>query len=343
MNLQFLILIVLAAICSYLGVHSVRILAERRSILDIPNERSSHSRPTPRGGGLAIFLVTCAGLLVAQFLQLVWPWPTLLGFLAGAVIVAAVSWIDDLRSLPSVVRLLAHSLAAIVVLATIRPWTAVALPLIGNFPVNWFGYPLAFFWIVGMINIYNFMDGIDGLAGGQAVVAAIGWGLLGWWGAQADVLLLAALLGATSLGFLGHNWPPARIFMGDVGSTFLGYSFAVITLLAGQSDPAALVIGVLLLWPFLFDAGLTILRRARCGENIFASHRSHLYQRLAAIKRNHLVVTVTYIALATTGVLMAVAWRLQWPGGSLGAALFIPILALSLFFYTSYCEHSGTT
>jgi UDP-N-acetylmuramyl pentapeptide phosphotransferase/UDP-N-acetylglucosamine-1-phosphate transferase len=278
-----------------------------------------------------------------QSLQPVWRWPTLAGFLAGATIVAVVSWIDDLRNLPSLVRLLAHSLAAVVAIVAIQPWPAVDLPLLGQFPLGWFGYPLAFLWIVGMINIYNFMDGIDGLAGGQAVVAAVGWVLIGWWSGQADVLLLAALLGASSLGFLGHNWPPARIFMGDVGSTFLGYSFAALSLLAGQRDPGAFAIGILLLWPFLFDAGLTILRRLRKGENILASHRSHLYQRLVIVKHNHLVVTVGYILLAAAGVLAAVAWRLQWPGGALLVVLLIPLLAFGLFFYTSYCEHHAAT
>lgn len=342
MNLQFLALFLFATIGSYLSVHGVRILAERKAILDVPNQRSSHSRPTPRGGGLGIFVVTCAGLLIVQILQPVWQWPTLLGFLAGAAIVAVVSWIDDLRNLPSLVRLLAHSLAAVVAIVTIHPWPVIDLPLLGQIPLGWLGYPLAFLWIVGLINIYNFMDGIDGLAGGQAVVAAAGWMLFGWWSGQGDVLLLAALLGASSLGFLGHNWPPARIFMGDVGSTFLGYSFATLSLLAGQHDPGAFVIGILLLWPFLFDATLTILRRLRKGENILDSHRSHLYQRLVIIKRNHLVITVAYILLAAVGLLAAVAWALEWPGGSLFAVLVIPLLGMSLFFYTSYGEQHGT-
>lgn len=334
-----LILIAGTAACSYACVGWVRIMAQRKRILDIPNARSSHTSPTPRGGGLAIFIVTCGGLLLSQVLYATWPAWSLAGFLIGATIIAAVSWIDDLRSLPCSMRFLAHCCAAIVVVETIGVWNVVEVPLVGQVTLGWLGYPLTFLWVVGVINAYNFMDGIDGLAGGQAVVAALGWCLLGWLSGQPAIFFLALLVGASSLGFLGHNWPPARIFMGDIGSTFLGFTMAVLAIVYSQTDPYGFFIGILLLWPFLFDATSTFLRRLRKGENVFASHRSHLYQRLIIANHSHLTVTTAYILLAVGGLLAALAWRLQLPGGPVYAALFIPALALGLFMYTKSAEY----
>lgn len=329
-----------AAAAAWWAVGRVRVLVERHAILDVPNERSSHCRPMARGGGLAIVLVTGAGLLLVQALWAPWPPLALVGCLAGALLVAGVSWVDDLRGLPVRVRLPAHAAAAALAVAAVGPWTEVALPGIGVWNPGILGIPLAWLWVVGMINIYNFMDGIDGLAGSQAVAAAAGWCVIGLLSGNAAVAVLAALLAGSSLGFLAHNWAPARIFMGDVGSTFLGYSLAVLPLLAGQRDPEAALAGVLLLWPFLFDGGFTILRRLRRGENLLVPHRAHLYQRLVTAGQGHAAVTSTYAALAAAGLAAAVLWA----GGAAGAALagvtVVPLLAPGLVVYTHWCERA---
>jgi SAM-dependent methyltransferase len=192
---------------------------------------------------------------------------------------------------------------------------------------------LTLLWIVGLTNAYNFMDGIDGIAGCQAAIAGMGWCALGGWSGLPLVTVLGLLLAASSLGFLIHNWPPAKIFMGDVGSTFLGYSLAVLPILAAQSDPRLAVAGVLLVWPSVFDASFTFLRRLRRGENVFAAHRSHLYQRLVITGLSHRWVSSLYGALALIGLALACAWTLRLPGGAPAVALILPLLCLSLWLF----------
>src|SRR5438067_2395403 len=188
--------------------------------LDIPNQRSSHTRPTPRGAGLVIVAGFVVGLAVwiANGGSLS---PRALGWIAGAVLVGSVSFVDDLRPLPAIPRLLIHLLGAAVL--TIAGVQERELPLL-------LALPLAFVYITLLTNIYNFMDGIDGLASAQAIVAGIALAL---GGSEVNNPLIeagGALLAAASAGFLVFNLPPARLFMGDVGSTFLGFSFAGLSL-----------------------------------------------------------------------------------------------------------------
>ena len=299
---------VLALVLSYLGVAGLVRWATRRQILDVPNERSSHTRPTPHGGGLVIVILSTAGLLIAWLLCPVSFPAALPAYLVGAWLVAGVSWLDDLRSLPNRLRFAAHLLAAVIAVWSWGFWSQVALPGVGDVRLGWVGLPVTILWIGWLTNAYNFMDGIDGIAGGQAVAAGIGWAALGWMSGQLLVSILGLLLAASSLGFLGHNWSPARIFMGDVGSVFLGYSFAVLPIIAAKSDPHLALAGILLVWPFVFDATFTLLRRLQMKENIFAAHRSHLYQRLIIAGHSRRSVSVLYIGASLLGVCSALAW-----------------------------------
>jgi UDP-N-acetylmuramyl pentapeptide phosphotransferase/UDP-N-acetylglucosamine-1-phosphate transferase len=207
----------------------------------------------------------------------------------------------------------------------------MALPLLGPLALGWFGLIMTFVWIVGLTNAYNFMDGIDGIAGGQAVVAGLGWTLLGWLDHQPLVAALGLLLAASSLGFLGHNWPPARIFMGDVGSAFLGFTLAVLPVVAAQHNPRLAWAGVLLVWPFVFDAAFTFLRRLRKRENVFAAHRSHLYQRLVIAGYSHRFVTLLYIGLALAGAVLALLWYSGGKASDLVVLLALPLLCAGLW------------
>jgi UDP-N-acetylmuramyl pentapeptide phosphotransferase/UDP-N-acetylglucosamine-1-phosphate transferase len=159
-----------------------------------------------------------------------------------------------------------------------------------------------------LLNAYNFMDGIDGIAGGQGAVAGVGWAITGWLAGIPAVLVLGMLLAGSCAGFLRHNWSPARIFMGDVGSTFLGFSFAALPLMAGRIDRSLMAVGILLLWPFLFDAVFTFLRRLLNREKVWKPHRSHLYQRLTGAGSSHSVISRLYIGLAGCGMLVAFWW-----------------------------------
>ncbi len=296
-----LLVAVAACIVSYLGVGVIRQVALRHKVLDVPNERSSHAQPTPRGGGLAIAVVVLAGFAVASLRLGDLPGTVVTGFLVGAGLVAAIGLLDDLWRLSARLRLAAQFGVALLVMATVGRLEVINLPGLGEINLAGWGLPVTAIWIVGLLNIYNFMDGIDGLAAVQAVIAS-----LCWWaastilGAESLRILPGLILGA-SVGFLAHNWPPARIFMGDVGSTLLGYVFAVLPILAwqqtGDSDWAGF--GALCVAPFVFDGTFTLVRRAVNHENVLQAHRSHLYQRLIKRGYTHRQVSLLYAGLAT--------------------------------------------
>ncbi len=320
-----------AGVLTYLAIRNFAPWAEKRGVLDIPNERSSHTTPTPRGGGLAIVFFSLGGFSAVWLLNPSCSLFVIFSYLIGSVIVAGASWVDDLRSLSTGIRFAVHTVSALLILLGAGYWQTIRLPFGGEFSLGWIGLPLTLLWIIGLTNSYNFMDGIDGIAGGQAVVAGLGWTFLGWAG---DFSLLSALglaVAASSLGFLGHNWPPARIFMGDVGSAFLGYTFAFLAVIAGQNDPRLPLVGILFVWPFVFDTIFTFLRRWRKGENVFAAHRSHLYQRLVVAKYSHQFVTILYSALAAIGAALAFAWWANLPGADLLIIVFMPLLCLGLW------------
>jgi len=292
---------------SYLVIFAVQWLALRYRLIDIPGERSSHDQPKPHGGGIAIVLLTIVGVLVfgCGFSNSSWGWYKLFAYTIGSFFVAAVSLLDDIRSLPNLVRFASHSFCAILAILAFGYWSTISLPILGKIHLGMVGLPITFLWIVGLTNVYNFMDGIDGIAGGQTVVAGLGWAIFGWMIGHTMLSLIGLLLAGSCLGFLIHNWPPARIFMGDVGSTFLGYTLAILPLAAFQTNPRMEVVGILLVWPFLFDTIFTFFRRLKNKENVFSAHRSHLYQRLVIIGYNHRFVSLCYIGLAFFGMLLA--------------------------------------
>jgi UDP-N-acetylmuramyl pentapeptide phosphotransferase/UDP-N-acetylglucosamine-1-phosphate transferase len=159
-----------------------------------------------------------------------------------------------------------------------------------------------------LTNAYNFMDGINGMAGGVALSAGIGWMWLASNINNPFVFWIALAITAGSLGFLGHNWSPARIFMGDVGSTFLGYSFAVLPLISSDQGGDALMLGTLLMWTIIMDAGVTFTKRLIERENVFAPHRSHLYQQLVIAGYKHETVSSLYILLTLLAGLLSYEW-----------------------------------
>ncbi len=343
MNSWFLIIIlgILALAASYIGVAAIRRLAERRRILDIPNERSSHTWPTPRGGGLAVVAVVMGGIWIYACLYPPSSWGALTIFTLGAVLIAVISGLDDLHPLPVWVRFMAHGLSALLAILAFGYWHTIGWPGSVGLSLGLFGALLAFLWIVGLTNAYNFMDGIDGIAGGQAVVAGLGWAILGWIGGQPLVGVMGGLIAVASFGFLGHNWPPARIFMGDVGSAFLGYAFASITVLAAQSNPVFMLAGIALVWPFVFDAVFTFCRRLCRGEKVWEAHRSHLYQRLVISGLSHARVSAIYIGLAMLGLIWALALVLGRRDMALIGAIVIPAAAWGLWLWTCRREGGG--
>lgn len=268
----------------------VRICLLRKAILDIPNERSSHTQPTPRGGGIA--------MAIAFFIGVGWlVWQNLItpglaeALVGGGILIAVTGCWDDLKSLSASVRILLHFLAAI--------W---ALYCLGGFPilelgaweihVGWMGSILAAIIIVWLINLYNFMDGIDGLAGSEALFVSVVGGLGLYTLGFGDVALVCFFLAAAVLGFLIWNWPPAKIFLGDVGSGLLGYIFAVLAIATANQHHLPIIFWLTLLAIFLFDATFTLLHRMLNGERWYAAHRQHIYQRLVKHGASHAKVTL---------------------------------------------------
>jgi UDP-GlcNAc:undecaprenyl-phosphate GlcNAc-1-phosphate transferase len=251
-------------------------------ILDHPDHRKAHLHPTPKGGGVGIVCAFTAGMLVlyltARFARVAET--QFLGVILAALAIAAVALADDVRNFRFVVKLGAQALAALVAIGSGLVVSRVALPWIGTVELGLLGPLLTLFWIVACTNAVNFMDGMDALVGGVTLVACVALALVA--AQQSSWFLYAAclILAAGILGFLPFNLPPARIFMGDVGSQFLGFILAVLGVAAAQFDAAQLsfLLVPLLLFGLLFDTGFTLIRRAWMGERISLPHRSHLYQ-----------------------------------------------------------------
>lgn len=324
---------------SYIGVALIRIWALRQHLLDIPNARSSHTIPTPRGGGLAIAVILLVGFSLTG-LGLELKSELLGGYLLGGVMIAVIGGLDDIMKLSARLRLFVQLLVALVFVTFVGWFSAITLPWFGQIDLGWLGIPFTLFWIVGLVNIYNFMDGIDGIAAGQAIVAGTFWlVVLLAWNVQSLVILVVLLIGAC-LGFLLHNLPPARIFMGDAGSTLLGYTFAVLPILVYRqtTDAHFFVFGVLCIAPFVFDGALTIIRRALKKENVLQAHRSHLYQRLTALY-SHGAVSLLYASLALVSGFVALLYLKadDWIAGS--ALLGEMVLLVGYSLWVNVQEH----
>ncbi len=259
--------------------------ASRLHILDHPNERSLHTRPTPRSGGIAILGAVCVGTL-----WLAWrfqdtsrlPW-----IAAGMLLIAAVSFVDDRRRLPVAERMLAHLLSAALLLW--RGFVLHGLTVGGavlDFP-GWLGIVLSLLFVVWMVNLYNFMDGMDGFAGGMAVIGFGGFAILGWMAGNELFFATSALVAAAAAGFLFYNFPPARIFMGDAGSSALGFLAAALTLWGMRAGIFRFATALLVFSPFVVDATVTLFRRLLQGEKIWQAHRTHYYQRLVQLGWGH--------------------------------------------------------
>lgn len=323
----------LTAACLLIGLLSTKALqayALRSGWLDIPNARSSHSVPTPRSGGIAIWIAFTAGISVLLAFELL-DWRLYVALAGGGTAVAAVGYVDDRTQLSARSRLLVHVTAAVWALA----WMG-KLPAIGFFgaPVDLgaAGYVLGVLAIVWTVNLFNFMDGIDGLAGAQAVFMAMTGAALALLAGGASIALAAALLAASCAGFLVWNWPPARIFMGDVGSGFVGFAIAVLALASAQVSAVGPVCWLVLGGVFFVDATLTLVRRVGRGLPASQPHRDHAYQTLTRRWHSHLRVTlcvaVVNVLWLAPGAFMALrhpAWA-----GVIALAALLPLAALVL-------------
>ena len=309
----------------------IRYLALRFEVLDHPVSRSAHSQPVPVGGGLAI--------VVAFYCALVW-WYFRSGLpgsvfmaLCGGLGIAVIGWLDDIYRLDISWRLPVQVLAAAWAVLWLGPAPIIPFgPWVLEAP--WLITPLSIAALVWLLNLYNFMDGIDGLAGAEACYVCGACFLLIIVASQSVAGPVAAVLGAASAGFLVFNWPPARIFMGDVGSGFIGYVLGVLALVSMQDSSLNLWVWLLLLGVFVVDATVTLLRRVARGEKWFEGHSSHAYQQAARRFGSHGQVTLGILAINVVWLtpLAAMAAALPGMGVYLAVLGMLPLLFLTIRF-----------
>lgn len=281
----------------------LRWLSHRQGVLDVPNERSSHVRPTPRSGGVAIV----AGIVIALALYGEWRDSRLVFVLVWGGIIALLGLVDDFRALPAKPKLAVHVLAAAAttLLADVT-LSRLELPYHGWLELSLLAIPVTLFWIIGVTNAYNFMDGINGMASIEAIVCGAAYAALTLRAGDSAGATLALAIAGGAAGFLAWN-AGGSIFMGDVGSGVLGFLFGVLALRLARWDVPFLA-AMLPLFPFLFDTGLTLLRRARRRERLFSAHRTHMYQRLNSLGWSHPAVSSLWGALAAGCAAGALGW-----------------------------------
>ena len=293
----------------------------RFHILDLPNERSLHTHPTPRSGGLAVLVGgLVGGLVIALFTE----GQNILFWLVAAVLpVAAVSYADDCAGVPIFLRVLVHMVAAAILVVGcgfIRPGFIPGLTAV-----------LAFFYIVWMINLYNFMDGIDGFAGGMAVIGFGTFAIFGWIHGHIIFAGVNLVVCASVAGFLLYNFPPAKIFLGDAGSASLGLMAAGLSLWGAREDIFPFWIALLVFSPFVVDATITLARRLVRGERIWQAHRSHYYQRLVQAGWGHrkTLMWEYTVMLACAGTSIAISFqssKVQWMMIAMWTSIYVLLM-----------------
>lgn len=331
------------AICglSFALTAALRRYALSRSLLDVPNDRSSHTVPTPRGGGVSIVVTFLSGL-VAMWLAGMLELHFFLGAAGAGALVSVIGFMDDHGHIAARWRLLGHFGAAVWVLG----WTG------GLAPVEMFGSSLdlglaghlfAVFYLVWMLNLYNFMDGIDGLASVEAISVCGGACFLYWLSGQQHLIWAPLLLLMAVVGFLLWNFPPAKIFMGDAGSGFLGITLGVLSLQATSINPEFLWAWLILLGVFIVDATFTLLRRLLRGDKVYEAHRSHAYQYASRLYGRHLPVTVA-VALINLLWLLPIAFGVVVLGlnGAVGLVIaYVPLLVVAVKYRAGELEVKG--
>ncbi|CAN7511659.1 glycosyltransferase family 4 protein [Pseudomonas sp. LjRoot71] len=336
--MSVLIFSFLVAVLSWTLTAWLRRYALSRSLMDVPNARSSHSQPTPRGGGMAIVAAFLFALCIA-FSMGMGVQPEYFYALSGAgALIAVLGFLDDHGHIAARWRLLGHFTAAAWVLFWLN-----GLPPVQVFghivDLGWLGYLLASLYLVWLLNLYNFMDGIDGIASVEAISVCLGgalmYGLLGHF----NMLLLPLLLAAAVAGFLFWNFPPARIFMGDAGSGFLGVVLGILSLQAAWANSSLLWGWLILLGVFIVDATFTLFRRLLRGDKVYEAHRSHAYQYASRHFGRHLPVTLAVVAINLFWLLPIALWVASGGEGLFGLLLaYTPLLILAVRFRAGALE-----
>ncbi len=318
-----------AAVASWLLTGAMRRYALASQLIDRPNERSSHKVPTPRGGGVAIVVTYLAGLSALALTGRVEA-RLAVAMIAGGLVVAILGFLDDRSSLPAGKRFLGHLAAGIWVLVWLGG--VPRIPIFG-FQVNLglFGPALSLLFCTWMINLFNFMDGIDGIASLEAISVSLSGAWLWYATGTGNGWVAALLFAACVAGFLIWNFPPARIFMGDAGSGFLGLVVATLALWCGRSTPVLFWSWFILVGCFMVDATTTLIRRVHRGGRFSEPHRSHAYQCASRLHGSHRPVTLAVLALNLLWLLpLAALVAFGYLDGAIGVAIaYAPLVTLA--------------
>ena len=321
-----------AALCSLILTVVVKRFGSKISRIDIPNERSSHSVPTPRGGGIAVVTVTIAALF-GCYLKNLMDGRDAIAIAAGSLIVALVGYLDDRGTITAARwRLLGHTFGAMIIVVGLRGLPA--LPVFGRaVDLGIVGSILAIVYLVWLLNLFNFMDGIDGITGIETLVVALCGALLAWHAAPASKLWIVPLaLGGAAAGFLFLNWSPAKIFLGDVGSGFIGIVMGALSLQAAHTVPRLGWCWVILMGVFIVDASVTLIRRSLRRERLYIAHRNHAYQHLAIKLNSHATVSAGVGAITLLWLLpIALAVERQTIDGFAGVLIaYAPLVVAAI-------------
>jgi Fuc2NAc and GlcNAc transferase len=309
-----------------------------KSLIDVPNDRSSHSIPTPRGGGVAVVVTFLVALSVLLFEQLI-PVDLFLSAIGAGAFVAVIGFMDDHGHIAARWRLLGHFAAAIWALYWIGGLAPISV-FGEHVNLGWLGSILAAFFLVWMLNLFNFMDGIDGIASIEVITACLGACVLYALGDADHLVWPALLLASSTAGFLLWNFPQARIFMGDAGSGFLGIILGIVTLHAAWTSFMFFWGWLILLGVFIVDASLTLFRRLIRGEKVYEAHRSHAYQVASRRYRRHWPVTVVVGGINLLW-LLPIAVCVTWYGldGVMGLSLaYLPLVLLAIKYEAGQAE-----
>lgn len=296
--------LVVAALVTLAAVAVMTAVLPRLGVMDVPNHRSSHARPVPRGGGLPVVPAVALALLVTAQ-----PPAAVVGAVLGALALGVVGLVDDVRDVPAPLRLGLQLVVGAVVAALLvrgaEGWAAAPLLAV----------PLVAFWLAAYVNVFNFMDGANGVAGAQALLAGLWYAHVGSVQDVAGLTAAGLALAGGAIGFLPHNFPRSRVFLGDVGSYSVGFlvaSLAVVTLVGTGS----LLLALAPVLVFLVDTSVTLARRAATGQPVMTAHREHAYQRLTAAPGSPVPALVTaafsvlclLVALTTSALVCVVLW-----------------------------------
>ena len=337
MNLLWLFL--LAGCLSWVLTGLLRRYALAKSLMDVPNERSSHSIPTPRGGGISIVVTFLAGLVFLWVLSYLDD-GVFIALSGAGITVAVIGFIDDHGHIAARWRLLGHFFAGSWLVFWLGGLSSLVLFGI-SVDLGWAGYMLPIVALVWLLNLYNFMDGIDGIAGIEALSSTLVTSLLFLFvfnnQAASSLNLLMSVVVA---GFLIWNFPPAKIFMGDAGSGFLGLILGALALYSAHVEPVMLWVWLILLGVFIVDASYTLIRRLIRGDKVYVAHRSHAYQYASRKYGNHLVVTLSVLVIN-------LFWLAPWSyavaidlvDGAIAVLLsYLPLLWLACYFHAGDLE-----